>query len=697
MPKSPSLQPRPLLTHDSAFHEIRARQLIAPALPWKPPPPQLVDPALPLYLPVPRTYGSRRATASLVVQPVTDKGVTTVVKTFGPGPLQVSDLWLGDRAIAVGRLKAGLNRNYAAPDGTSFSYELLEGRQTDGGLDLFPGGTALDDQEFSTPIPYYTALTSWSKMSATRLSAAGTTRIKGKIAFPNGLSKNNKDTNYRWKGVTARLQVAFRPSGNGAAVGKSPGGIWSMQVKGPDSPDEVDYLFEFNLPDTKAWEVGLAIDYFDDGRKQSDAVWTRLESKSKTKAGVLLGYSAIAIQGDASLFGNDPYLTGLTAQCAAELKETVGGSAVLTRSPSAAFLDVLEGVENPRAVADARIHSASVAAWNTDCANRGYTFDFTFGENGSAGNLFDALKTVCAAGRASFALIDGKYGVVMEPTSVSPTLYFCPRTLWGFRPVRSFALQPHAVRVTYERAIPVYYTNKGGSTVTAYQYRRDTVIVYNAGYTAANASLFESWQLDGVTTQAQAEGLVYYHLATLAQRIRTYEFYTDAAHLRATRGDTALGAHDVPGWGTSWGRVKAVLSSTRVQLDERVVMAVGGAYEVTAVRPDGTYAVLTVTTAAGETDTITTTSPHGAAVGDLCFFGTAGASTKTCVVLKVEPGPDLSARVTVAELGSGLDSATADSTKAAVTTASLLSSPAVQSVGTAGAVSISIDAGATFA
>ena len=530
----------------------------------------------------------------------------------------------------------------------------------------------------------------WTSQSTSRTTAAATTRIRVKVYFPTGISEKVKvNGTWRYKARSVTLRIRYRASGN---TGAGTDIQWAQ--KGEDDTNPMTKEYEWDLSAAGTWELAISATDFSDGRKSSDLKWTRLESKAPSKAGLLLGMAALCIQGDPALFGNDIYLKGLSAGLAAELKETVGGAVVApTRSPAAAFIDVLQGMDNPRAVADARMHSTSIAAWAADCATRGATFDFTFGEGGGAGTVADALRMICAAGRASFGLIDGKYGVIMEPAAgATPTLFFCPRTISGFRPVRGFTLQPHAVRVSYEKAVLAYtYRPPGASAdLSAYRYKRETTIVYAPGYTAATASIFESWTIDGVTTEQQAVANVYYLLSVLAARIRTYEFTMDAAHLRATRGDVALGAHDVPGWGASWGRVKAVLSATQLRLDERVVMVGAGTYEITAVRADGTYAVVAVTTAAGESDTFSTTAPHGAAVGDLVFFGTTGASTKSCVVLKVDPADELSAHVTVAELGSGLSSPGSGSTTAGAISAAatVLDKPVVESVNLSGAIKL---------
>jgi predicted phage tail protein len=162
----------------------------------------------------------------------------------------------------------------------------------------------------------------------------------------------------------------------------------------------------------------------------------------------------------------------------------------------------------------------------------------------------------------------------------------------------------------------------------------------------------ERW---GVTNRDQAWRDTRYDMAVAELRPDTYEITTDIEHLLCTRGDLVRVSHDVPRWGITSGRIRAVeLDAGDVvglTLDETVPMEAGGSYAVRIRRADASSVVAQVVTAAGEQAAIALDPPipaaHAPAAGDLFLFGGATRESVELIVREIRPAPDLGAVLTL--------------------------------------------------
>ena len=79
-----------------------------------------------------------------------------------------------------------------------------------------------------------------------------------------------------------------------------------------------------------------------------------------------------------------------------------------TRNPAWIYVDVLTGQGNARAVSTSDLDETEIVAWANECDTEGWTYD-------SPGDfettVYELAKSVAAAGRASWTVIDGKYSV----------------------------------------------------------------------------------------------------------------------------------------------------------------------------------------------------------------------------------------------------------------------------------------------
>jgi len=317
-----------------------------------------------------------------------------------------------------------------------------------------------------------------------------------------------------------------------------------------------------------------------------------------------------------------------------------------TSNPASIYRDVLQGSANARPLADSRLDLATIQAFHTRCANAGFGFNAVIDFQTT---VFELCRTVLSAARGSFGLRDATYTVVEELSQTVPIQHFTPRNSWGFRGTRTFVDLPHALKVRFVNPDK--------------DWQQDEQLVYADGYSAANASKFETLDLMGVTDSEQAWKLGRYHLAVAQLRPETYALNVDIENLVCTRGDLVRVVHDVPLFGAGYGRVKTVATdgggnATAVTLDDLITMDATKSYAVRFRKSDGSSLVQQLVTVAGEQSTFTFTASISAAtkpaVGDLALLGVLGSESVAMVVKSIEPGPDLTAKLTLVDAAPGV-------------------------------------------
>jgi len=308
-----------------------------------------------------------------------------------------------------------------------------------------------------------------------------------------------------------------------------------------------------------------------------------------------------------------------------------------TRNPASLFRYVLQHPANAQKVADSKINLDDLKTWHNYCRTNSFMFDMVILDKRS---LLDVLRDICAAGRSSPTFRDGKWSVITDKVRSTVVQFFTPHNSWGFESSKALPRLPHAFRVSFNNAEK--------------SYQPDEYIVYNDGYTIANATLFESLSLAGVTTKDQIFKHARFHFAQLKLRPETYSLNVDMEHLICTRGDLVRVQHDVPMWGLGSGRIKTRTSGTELVLDESVPMDAGVQYTIRIRLEDGTSITRTVAAAVsdGYYNTITLTSSvtttEGAS-GNLFMFGALSTETVQLVVQSIEPMDNLSAKLTLVD------------------------------------------------
>lgn len=312
-------------------------------------------------------------------------------------------------------------------------------------------------------------------------------------------------------------------------------------------------------------------------------------------------------------------------------------SPVTTRNPAWAFLDILTGLGNARAIESGdeanKILLDDLKTWADDCDTESFYYDEVIDYKTS---VFEALTKAASIGRAAVTNRDGKWGVIQEQTTGSPVQYFTPRNSWGFSVTKRFVDYPHALKVRFN-------SEEDG-------YQEVERIVYDDGYNAGNATKFEVLELSGVTDPDLAWRIGRYTIASTRLRPEIFVFNADVEHIIAQRGDHILMSHDIPLWGVSYGRITGI-NGNQVTMDEVSVLDGGTNYAMRVRKNDGTSVAQNLTNQGGEvyTHTFTPSIPAGINVGDLCMLGEVGSETQELVIIAIEPGSDLSARITCVE------------------------------------------------
>jgi hypothetical protein len=263
-----------------------------------------------------------------------------------------------------------------------------------------------------------------------------------------------------------------------------------------------------------------------------------------------------------------------------------------TNNPASLFLYVLTHPANPQRIVGGtvtepylvnptdiatKVNLDKIKYWHnfcnqtrtyTDRYNVVHTFKYTYNSvMSNQRSVLEVLRDICAAGRASPALVDGKWTVnIDEEKTVNGVLqvvqHFSPHNSWGFEGVKALPKTPDALKIR------IYDEDA--------DYRENELIVYNTGYDeydgvgVKGAELFESITLPGVTNKWHATDLGKWHFAQIKLRPEVYTLNTDIEYLVCNRGDLVKVTHDVPMWGLASGRIKNRIDPTIFELDETV-------------------------------------------------------------------------------------------------------------------------------
>lgn len=238
-----------------------------------------------------------------------------------------------------------------------------------------------------------------------------------------------------------------------------------------------------------------------------------------------------------------------------------------TSNPADLFRYVLQHPANPQRVIDSEVSTklnlTEIQRWAEYCTTNGFTYNSVMASQRS---VLDTLRDICAAGRASPAMLDGKWSVVIDEPKPTIIQHFTPHNSWDFESTKALPKLPDALKITF------FDEDQN--------YQEVESIVYNIGKNINNAELFESITLPGVTKASLVLDHAKWHMAQAILRKEVYTLNTDIEYIVCNRGDRVKVTHDVPMWGLGSGRVKTRANSTVMKLDEFVPMELADNYTI---------------------------------------------------------------------------------------------------------------------
>lgn len=311
----------------------------------------------------------------------------------------------------------------------------------------------------------------------------------------------------------------------------------------------------------------------------------------------------------------------------------------ITSNPASIYRYVLQGMPNGKRLADSKINLDDLKEWHKYCVAENYTYNRVIDYETS---VDEVLRDVAAAGAASPAIVDGKRTVAVDRPKDDIVQIITPRNSWGYSGEMMYPDLPHAFRVQFRNS------EKG--------YIQDERIVYDDGYTAANALKYESLELQSCTFPDLAFKTGRRHIAAARLRPEMHTWMMDVENLVALRGNRVKLEHDAPIVGVGDGRIKTVTLDnsspqlvTGFTLDDTIAIPNAGTFYVRIRLADGTQLYKEIITTVGNTTSFNFRTPFTIddtpAPGDLAYVVEAGGELDL-LITRIEPQDDLSARMT---------------------------------------------------
>ena len=514
---------------------------------------------------------------------------------WGYGPVDVSDVKIGNTPI----------EDF---DGVVQQHDFNGSGAAPG---LYPNDVSQEDLNIVLDTTY-----------VSRTTAIDVDEFSVDVTFPNGLYYIDPRGN--------RLHTAVRLMGRYRRVGTGPYTTFMNELVQRRQTTVVRFAKRVTGLTPGQYEVELlrADTEPTDGSRQERAVWTALRGFSNQANPVKftgIANSAYRIKATDQLNGVIDQLNAVVGVLVPTWNGSSWSGLSVSRNPAACFRRVLTSAANKKARTSAQIDNDGLGEWYEYCEARGLHYDRVLDDQAS---VRDRLQDIAAAGFASPRLVDGKWGVVIDKPKTAISQHFTPRNSRNFRGQIVSAEIPHAYRIRFPNR------DRG--------YIEDERIVYDDGYSAANATDFQVLDAPGKTDASDVYRWGRHILAAARLRPEIFTFDVDIEHLVAERGDLVKFTHDVAKIGLAFGRVKAV-SGNDLTLDEPVNIEAGKSYTIRIRHSDGVTNSQAISTGAGTHTTITVTDGTGVAAGDLFMFGETGQETETLIIRSVQPIDDLGA------------------------------------------------------
>lgn len=579
------------------------------------------------------TYGARPYT-----EIVGDDTYIRLLFVWGVGPISLSDFKIGETSL---------------DDFEGVQVEHREGYDSDDPLTLFPA--SVDQQDFNITL---TQTDGWQ----TRTTSPDADEISVDLTFPQGLVSIASATGAK-NGQSVVVQIEYSVSGadDWQPIPMTDGvrtfpDTWLNDQGSDGSFSEITFTharlatirhgISWKVPTRGKYDVRIrrTSNDLEQGTIQDILTWTalrRITVEDPINSPVPLAKTALRIKATNQLNGIIDEFSGIGESVVMDYDATTPAGEWIereSRNPASLFRHVLQcnGLQEP--LADSRINLDNLAEFHDWCEENGFEFnmvrDFT-------ASVWDTLSDIAAAGRASPAQIDGKWGVVIDRPQDTPVSLVTPRNSSEFSASKVFADKPHGFRIRFPNQED--------------DWRQDERVIYRDGYTIDNATKFETLELPGVTDPDLIFKLGRFHLAAAELRPERWTFKQQMEHLVYSRGDRILINHDVLLVGKSSGRIKSIETDTSgdvtaIEVDQVLEMVGGTTYGISIRTPTDAQVTAIVNTVEGENTSITFVVPipaaSGVAVGDLFAFGEFGEETEDALVVSIEPETENRAMIT---------------------------------------------------
>ncbi len=562
------------------------------------------------YDPIPLVLGQVRVFPPLCAQPRWSVGRgnqdVRLVLCWGYGPLQLSGLRLGNTPVS---------------SLSNIAHEFWSGDPGHGVPAFTLYSQVASNEAVDAQFPQ--ADTDWVQ----RQTAMDATEAEVIFAFA-GMLRLGRKTGDRLTGV-ARIEIETSPAGLGQ---------WTRVVEQWVTAKTVQpFRRAWRFPVSGATDVRVRRrKYHANSVSQGEqAQWLWLVSlkdqQPVTSAGIAA--SALLIEATDDVSGAIDRISGLVTSVVPDWDGTQWVERA-TRNPASLALHVLRGADRSP-VADADIDWTAFENWHGYCATNGLTCDLYVDWPATTDEL---LRIIASCGHAALVPLDGRWRPIIDRAR-SPVSAFTPRNMAAFRLRRLLAEVPHALRVQFVDA--------------ARDYERHEILVYRDGYSAANATLFDTLELPGITDATTAWRTGRRRLKELETRRDRVNFTAGIDHMAAAVGDVVLVSHHMVDRAIGYGRIVSLVTDASgdvlsLDLDTAVDGYEPGASYAATIRSVGGIATWSVAASStGRTLDFASPIPSASApaVDDLVIVGETSLATRQMVVMSVSPGDDETATV----------------------------------------------------
>lgn len=330
-----------------------------------------------------------------------------------------------------------------------------------------------------------------------------------------------------------------------------------------------------------------------------------------------------------------------------------------TSNPAWAYIDVLCGTWNPRRVSLDMVDIAAFEEWAAMCdavpsggTKPRFEFNAVIDYPIRADLLMESIAS--AARAAPTRMSDGRYSILVDSvTGTQRVQVFTPLNSWGFSGSRLFADIPHAFRVKFIDPD----SNWEERSLLAWDDGYYDPELAPGGYPGLTpATIVEELPTFGVTNAEQAWRLGRITLAEARLRPTEYYLTADIEHMVCQRGNR-VGVQSLTfGAGGVAGLVAEVIDATTLRMTEPFgAIDPAGQYGLVVRQADGPVSNTIACHPLPGSDIVWRTEvAHGAEVGDVCVWGFADRVITDFIVKEIEPGPDMTAKLKLMDVGAGI-------------------------------------------